>query len=99
MEQPMTAKEWAENKDYKQLMKFPDELLEDIMAFYSGPRTDMGDPHPPYKVCLDIIHMRENKRLVEGTERLAKATWFLAIGTMVASIFGQELLSALRWPF
>jgi hypothetical protein len=99
MEQIMTAEKWANNKDYMQLMNFPDELLEDIMTFYSGPRTDMGDPHPPYKVCLDIIHMRENKRLVKGTERLVKATWFLAIGTLLVSIFGQELLAVCRWPF
>ncbi|MGO8763215.1 MAG: hypothetical protein ACLP2P_11730 [Desulfobaccales bacterium] len=98
MEQPMTAEKWANNKDYKQLMKFPDELLENIMAHYSSPAGTTG-PFPEYKLCLDIIHMRENKRLVEGTERLAKATWFLAIGTLLASIFGQELLGILRWPF
>lgn len=98
MEEPMTAEKWANNKDYKQLMKFPDELLEDIMAHYSAP-TGTGIPFPEYILCLDIIHIRENKRLVEGTERLAKATWFLAVGTLIVSIFGQELLSALRWPF
>jgi hypothetical protein len=62
--------------------------------FESTTRPDMS----VYIVARDFLEIKHTEELSEKTRSLAIATWVLAIFT-VATIFGQELLKVLMWPF
>jgi hypothetical protein len=52
-----------------------------------------------YKVARDFLWVKHTEELAEETRKLVKATWFLAIGTTVAALFGPDILSLLKWLF
>jgi hypothetical protein len=80
-----------------ELVDFPkqtDEVLYEIMAFYGQTydNTDSGLVWVQYRYALEIIQLRQNKKLVEETSRLVNKTLKVAKWTMIIGI-GTAILA------
>ncbi len=68
--------------------KQTDETLKDIMAFYAEAYGE-GYREGHYRVAFELLQLRRTEKLVKATWALAIFTILLAIATIVASYLSK----------
>jgi len=69
-------------QNYRELKSKPDEELYELML------SDQPDTFD-YQVCLHLLQLRDNKRLIHKTWALVIATWALVLVTIVTLLISH----------
>jgi hypothetical protein len=69
---------------------------QELLEFMATETIAIGnDVSSFYRLCFDLLQLRETKKLVKKTHLLVMATWVLAVLTVLAQIFSSKIIKLL----